>query len=491
MATIAESLTAGWTFHRAGDLSRAAGIYREVLEADPANAHAWCLLGAIHHAQGDHDATISSYEIALRLEPNHAEARNNLGFALAVQGLTDEAIAHYREALRIKPEYADAYNNLGTALHVVGEIDEAIACYERAIELDCAHADAHHNLGILRRATGRLDEALASYERALWIAPDRPQFHLSLGILLIAMGDFERGWREYEWRWRCPEFSLPSFHQPIWDGSPLRGRTILLYPDHGMGDTIQFIRYAPIIKRMGGRVIACCQRPIARVLATCPGIDQLVTEGDPTPAFDVYVPLMSLPRILGTTVNTVPADVPYLHADPRLVDRWRDELRPFEGFKIGVAWQGNPQYPNDRDRSFPLSALEPIARLPGVRLFSLQRGLGREQIEAHAESLGLIDLAGRFTDFMDNAAAMRSLDLVIVPDTSLSHLAGSLGVPVWLALCLAPDPRWMTGREDSVWYPRHRLFRQTAPGHWDDVFARMAAELRSRLPSRSAEAADT
>lgn len=477
MSTIPETLAAGWTFHRAGDLPRAEKIYRQILETAPDHARVWCLLGTIHHARGDHDATVASYHEALRLEPEFAEARNNLGFALFVQGRTDAAVACYREAIRLKPDYPDAHNNLGNALHAQGEFDEALACYRRAVELDRAHADAHHNLGTLLRALGNLDEAQLCYERALWIAPDRPQYHLSLAILRLTMGDFERGWAEYEWRWRCPEFTLPRFRQPVWDGSPLRGRVILLHPDHGMGDTIQFIRYAPLIERLGGRVIASCQQPLARILASCAGIERLVSDGDRMPEFDVYAPLMSLPRILRTTLGTVPADVPYLRADPRLVEHWRNELRHVEGFKIGVTWQGNPQYPNDRQRSFPLSALERIAGIPGVRLFSLQRGPGREQLDGAGKAPCVTDLAGKFSDFMDNAAAMRNMDLVIAPDTSLAHLAGSLGVPVWLALSRSADPRWMTGRDDSVWYPRHRLFRQTTLGHWDDVFEHMAAEL--------------
>ena len=477
MATIPETLAIGWTFHQAGDLPRAAQTYRQVLESDPGFAQAWCLLGAVNQVMGKLDESVANYQEALRLAPDLAEARNNLGLALYNQGMTDEALASYREALRLKPDYPDAHNNLGNALQSQGALDEAAACYRRALAIDRAHADAHHNLGNTLRALGLLDEALLSYERALWIRPDQAQFHLSRALLWLHMGDFQRGWPEFEWRWKCPEYSLPPFRQPIWDGTPLNGRTLLLFADHGMGDTIQFIRYAPIVKQRGGRVIVACRRPLARILTTAPGIDHVVAEGDPLPEFDVYAPVMSLPRILGLTQS--PA-IPYLAADPKLVEHWKRELGPLPELKIGLAWQGNPSYRKDRQRSFNLAQLAPIARVPGVRLYSLQRAPGSAQIPEVAESFQVTDLGTHLGDFMDDAAVMANLDLVISAETSLAHLGGALGIPVWVALSFNPDWHWPADRPESTWYPTLRLFRQKSWGNWDEVFERMAGELSKK-----------
>jgi len=295
------------------------------------------------------------------------------------------------------------------------------------------------------------------------------------------MGDFEQGWAEYEWRFKCKESSIPAFRQPVWEGTPLDGRAILLYADHGLGDTLQFIRYAPLVRERGGRVILACQQSLARLGMSCPGIEQVIVEGTLLPEFEVYAPLMSLPRILGTTLDSVPAEVPYLTADESLVGQWSRELDPAGGFKIGIAWQGNPRYRRDRERSFRLAQLEPVARLADVRLFSLQKGVGTEQLGEVESRFAATDLGGRLADFMETAAVMRNLDLVITPDTSLAHLAGALGVPVWVALSFSPDWRWLADRLDSPWYPTMRLFRQRTRSDWNDVFERMASELEARI----------
>jgi hypothetical protein len=304
------------------------------------------------------------------------------------------------------------------------------------------------------------------------------------------MGDFERGWPEYEWRLHCKEYAIPAFKQPRWDGAPLQGRSILLYAEYGFGDTIQFIRYAPDVSERGGRVIVACKKPIARLVASCPGVEQVVAEGDLLPEFAVYAPLMSLPFILGTTLSSIPARVPYLATDAELVNRWGTETGPTGLFKIGVVWQGNPEYRQDRERSFRLAQLAGIAKIPGVHLFSFQRVFGLEQLHDAELPFAITDMGGKMSDFVDIAAALQSLDLVIAPDTSLAHLAGALGVRTWLVLAFAPDSRWLEGRSDSPWYPSMRLFRQKWRGDWEEVFERMTAELRRGEPwPRNATAA--
>ena len=281
----------------------------------------------------------------------------------------------------------------------------------------------------------------------------------------------------------APRQDLPihRLRGPVWDGTELGGRTILIVAEQGLGDTIQFIRSAPLVARRGGRVVVSCARMLSQILATCPGVDQVIIEGDPLPEFACHAPVMSLPAILGMTLQTIPAEVPYLAADPSLVARWRDALDGIDEFKIGVVWQGNPVHTKDRERSFRLAHLEPVARVPGVRLFSLQKNFGLDQIEAVSDRFFVTGLGHRLDDYVDTAAVMRNLDLVISADSSPAHLAGALGVPVWMPLPYISDWRWMTDRDDTPWYPTMRLFRQRRWGDWDDVFSRMAQELPRML----------
>ncbi len=481
MVTIHDALAIGWKLFQARELARAEQVYRKVLAFDSTVVRAWFMLAAVQQVQGQIEAAVTSYQQVLRLEPDHVEALNNLGVAVHSQGKVEDALLCLRRALALKPDYADAHSNLGNALQEQGNVELAVASYERALELDPGHFDAHNNLGNALRVQGRLAESVASYERALAIRPDDPQVRMSRSLCWLEMGDFERGWAEYEWRLKCEEFAIPPFRQPMWAGEPLDGRTILLYADHGLGDSIQFIRYAPMVRARGGRVIVACQKPLVRILATCRGIDQVITEGAPLPDHDVYAPLMSLPRIFGTRLATIPADVPYLTAEPALVERWRDELGPAGPLRIGIAWQGNPRNRRDRQRSFRLARFEPLAAVAGVRLVSLQKGAGTEQIGELGDRFGVLDLGSRLDDLMASAAVMRNLDLVVTLDSALAHLAGALAVPTWVAIPVAHDWRWLTDREDNPWYPTLRLFRQTKLGDWNTVFQRMADELAAKM----------
>jgi len=306
---------------------------------------------------------------------------------------------------------------------------------------------------------------------------------------------FARGWPEYEWRWHRRQAVQRNFYATRWDGSPLAGRTILLHAEQGLGDTLQFVRYASLVKRRGGTIIVECQPPLVKLLTGCPGIDQVVAYGDALPPFEFHAPLMSLPAIFGTTVETIPQEVPYLLADPELRQKWRGELEGMREFKVGIVWQGRPEPPWVGNRSIPLRKYAPLAQVPGVKLFSLQKGPGVEQLVA--SSVEVTDFGPRLDEatgpFLDTAALMRNLDLVITSDTATAHLAGALGVPVWVAIPVAPDWRWMLNRTDSPWYPTMRLFRQTNLGDWDTVFAQMATELNlaaTRPKGKSAKAED-
>ncbi|MGZ5983257.1 MAG: tetratricopeptide repeat protein, partial [Isosphaeraceae bacterium] len=389
-------------------------------------------------------------------------------------------------------DYAEAHNNLGNALQDQGRFEEAITAYRQALHFRPGYVEALKHLGNAQRALGRLTEAIACYDEGLRHAPDHALLHMSRAMVWLQMGDFARGWPECEWRLRGQDLLIHRLPQPVWDGSELGGRTILLVAEQGLGDTIQFIRYAPLVARRGGRVVVSCARMLGQILATCPGVDQVIIEGDPLPEFACHAPVMSLPAILGTTLQTIPVEVPYLAADPSLVARWRDALDGIDEFKVGVVWQGNPVHTKDRERSFRLAQLEPVARVPGVRLFSLQKYFGLDQIEAVSDRFHVTGLGHRLDDFVDTAAVMRNLDLVISADSSPAHLAGALGVPVWMPLPYISDWRWMTDRDDTPWYPTMRLFRQRRFGDWDELFARLARELvaarifhsRGQLPCR-------
>jgi hypothetical protein len=277
---------------------------------------------------------------------------------------------------------------------------------------------------------------------------------------------------------------MPSYPQPLWDGSPVEGQTILLHPEQGLGDIIQFLRYAPLVQERGATVLLGCPSHLRGLLANCRGIDRLIPDG-PLPPFDVHAPLGSLPGIFGTTPATVPGTVPYLFADAELTAHWQQELNHFSGFKIGIGWQGNPKYWGDALRSIPLIHFEPLARVKGVHFFSLQKGPGTDQLGAVANGFPVMDLGSKLDEasgaFMDTAAIMKNLDLVITSDTAIAHLAGALGVPVWVALPLVPNWRWLLHREDSPWYPTMRLFRQTERGNWQQVFERMVGELEKMI----------
>jgi hypothetical protein len=323
----------------------------------------------------------------------------------------------------------------------------------------------------------------------LKLQPDLAEAHWNQSLLMLLTGDFERGWPEYEWRLKTKQHHQCNLLQPLWGGQQLAGRTILLHAEQGMGDTLQFIRYTSLVKQRGGKVIVSCQKPLLPILKSCQGIDGLLPQGSAAPPCDFEAHLMSLPAIFGTTLATIPAEVPYLSAKPELVEHWREMLRPLAGFKVGINWRGTPGNPYERYRGIPLGEFAPLARLPGVSIISLQKGPGWEEIGSVSEEGPVVDL-GRTVDeeagpFMDTAAIMRNLDLVITSDTVISHLAGALDVPVWLALPFVPDWRWVLEREDSPWYPRHRLFRQARPGDWSEVFERIATALQVLAAART------
>jgi len=465
-----------------GRLDDAVAAWRTAVALRPDYADAHQDLGYALYLLGRLDEATESLRTAVALRPDSADAHNDLGNLLSKQGDWDAAIACYRRAVALRPDFADAYNNLGHPLWEMGERDEAVACHRRAIALRPDYPEAHTNLGVALRAQWRLDEAVASHRRAIALRPDYAEAHTDLALALLARGDLPAGWAEFEWRWRTEKLRAGrrAFAQPQWRGDAAEGRTLLIHAEQGFGDTLQFCRYAPLAAARGLRVILQVPRPLVRLLGTLAGVDRVLAEEDELPAFALQCPVMSLPLAFGTTLDTIPAAIPYLHADPAQAAAWAARVPSMAGqtLRVGLVWAGNPRVHQrdalwaDRRRSMAPERLQPLCGVSGVRLFSLQK-----DGPAAPESFPLIDVMGEMTDFADTAALIANLDLVISVDTAVAHLAGSLGKPVWLLARDAACWRWLDRRADSPWYPAMRIYRQPRPGDWDAVVAEVAGDL--------------
>lgn len=473
----------GSAYGTLGRFDKAVESFKTALRYDPNFADAHNNLGAALSKLGKHEEAVAAIRKSIKLRSNHAAAHINLGNVRQEQGKLEEAIQAYRQALRVQPDNADARYNLGLAVSKRGDYALAEENYRHALRINPRNHDALNNLGNALREQGRFADSLASYEQALALKPDLAQARKNRGMAWLRMGQWDRGWAEYEWRWRCEDSPPHGFQQPLWDGSSLAGRTILLHTEQGLGDAIQFIRYAPLVKQRGGTVILECQPALAPLFSPAAGIDQLVPRGEKLPPYDVYAPLLSLPHLLGAHDPAAVGQSPYLAADPALVDEWRQELSSIPGRKIGINWQGNPQHAKDAQRSLPLAHFLPLAEIPGVRLISLQKNVGSEQLQQLSSPEAVLDLGPLLDNehgaFVDTAAVLASLDLLITSDTAVAHLAGALGARVWVVLPFSPDWRWLLDRADSPWYPTMRLFRQRKPGDWPEVFGRIAKELIS------------
>ena len=465
-----------------GELDEAANCCRLALEQQPDHAGALNILGLICQEQGRLDEAVACFRRSIQSKPDVAVVYDNLGAALREQGHLAEAETWCRRSVDLDPNNAQAFNHLGEALLHQGRFAEAGACFQHALALKPDYANAHCNLAIIVAELGRLDEAAGYYRRALELQPGMVAAHWNQALLWLLTGDFARGWPEYEWRWqtKLQQFTPRSYTRPLWNGEALDGNTILLHAEQGFGDTIQFIRYAALVKRRHGAatVIVECPKPLMRLLAGCPGIDRLVPSVNPALEFDVHCPLMSLPRIFQTTLESMPAEVPYLFPPPTVVATWREKLQNLHGFRVGIVWQGRNEHYTDLFRTIPLSFFVALGEVPGISWISLQKGSGKDQLKEMAGGWAVTDLGNDLEDFLDTAAAIMNLHLLITCDTAVAHLAGALGVPVWVALLHLPDWRWLLDREDSPWYPTMRLFRQKRPRDWGPVFQEIEAELR-------------
>lgn len=510
-------LNIGTLLHAAGDHAGAIAAFRDALRVDGLHIAARFQLAASLHDAGLHDEALTAIDAAIAIAPdlpdanlvrgnillaldrpadaevaflaelvrapNHVQAHNNLGVALHELGRVAEAAARHRAALALDPDYIQAHINLGVTLQAQGDLAGARGAYEQAIALRSdnaqSRAKALSNLGIVHEQEGDHSGALDLHRRAIAIAPDAAKVHFNLAVQLLRMGDWAAGWNEYEWRWKggVRTLKMPDIRRPMWDGSDLNGRTLLVHVEQGLGDTLQFARYLAPLARTQGPVAMVAPRPLKRLLQSLAGVT-VVGSSQELPPIDVHLPLMSLARVLGTTLDTIPVDLPYLTIEPEQAAAWRRRIGDDDALKVGVVWSGNPKHAYDHQRSIAAARLLSHLAMPGVRLYSLQKD-GHAQDHAVVAGMAdtVTDLAPDLSDFHDTGAALSALDLVISVDTAVAHLAGALGRPVWTLLPFTPDWRWLLGRDDSVWYPSMRLFRQSQRGDWDDVLARVRAEL--------------
>jgi Flp pilus assembly protein TadD len=483
----------------------AEAYFREVIRIRPDHAETLNNLGTAVWRQGRSREAERYYRRAQAIAPDDFAVLNNLGNVFREQGRLKRAVRLHRKAVELQPDSSRALMNLGVTLSELGDFDEALGWLRKSLQVDPGFADCHVNLGMTLARQGNLDEALLCYEEALRLRPDFPEARRNRAHIWLARGDFARGWPEYEWRLQCPKFRTLPVNRPRWTGEDLAGRSVLIHAEQGLGDTLQFIRFAIAARERRGRVVVACPQPLVRLLSRCPAIDLAVDWMEPLPDCNAQIPLLSLPSILGITTDTFAAAVPYLSADADSAAAWRtkvaqaigrrpegtcdDPKRPSRIVKIGIAWQGSRGHPLDRWRSFPLSLFVHLAALPGVQLISLQKGDGVAQLARLAGRFPVIDLNSEcqereaLGDLLDTAAVMSGLDLVVTTDSAVAHLAGGLGVKAWVALSTVGEWRWLIDREDSAWYPTMRLFRQASFGDWDGVFRRMASALSHELAS--------
>jgi len=481
--------TMGFSLEKQQQYAEAIKYYKKAVQYKPDFAEAYNHLGVVLNDQGHPAEAIENYKQALRLDPNYAEVYNNLGIALKELKQLVEAISCFEQAIRLESDFAEAYYNLANSLRDETRCTEAIENYRKAVHIKPDYAEAYNHLGVVLNAQGGYVEnienleAIENYRRALQLNPDFAEAHWNLSLVLLRTGRLIEGWKEYEWR-RNPKLDIAtyphSYETPRWDGSQFKGKRLLVHYEQGLGDTLHFVRYLPMVKARGGTVILEVRKPLYKLLKGFPGVDELIEaslDNKPAVKFDYHISLMDLPKIFETTLETIPAEVPYINCCPKKVEHWRNKLAGPD-LKVGIVWAGSPSHGNDQNRSCALKDFEPLTKTDGVRLYGLQKGEAAKQVERLTDEMTITNLGTEFEDFTDTAAAIENLDLLISVDTSVLHLAGAMGKPVWALLPFAPEWRWMLNRQDSPWYPTMKLFRQKKWGQWESVFQDVADELR-------------
>ncbi|MFZ3226675.1 MAG: tetratricopeptide repeat protein, partial [Xanthobacteraceae bacterium] len=424
------------------------------------------------------DEALACFDAVIAREPGNIAALIYRGNAYIKNKRFDEALTAYEKALAIDPSNPIALTDRGVALTLLDRFEEAVASHDEAVRNEPHIVGAHINRGNAMLKLARLQEALEAYTEALAREPVNSEANFNAAITRLCLGDYREGWKQYEHRWETKHFAghRPNYPQPMWRGEDITGKRIVLNAEQGMGDVIQFVRYAPLVAARGAEVILAVPRPLKALMATVPAISLVVANGDPIPEFDVFCPLMSLPLVFGTELETVPANIPYLRPYADRIAAWQPRLPDNGRARVGICWAGNPGFGNDRHRSVPLERFAALFEVTGIDFVSLQK----EVNPAHAallEQHGISRLGEQFEDFADTAAVVAMLDLVVAVDTSVAHLAGAMGRVTALLVPFSPDWRWLLDRENSPWYPTMRLFRQTATGDWEGVIERVRREL--------------
>ena len=453
---------------------------------------AWNILGDVHLRQGHPADALAAFDTAIRMMSRSLPPSASRSAASSPTGSGKEVFATGDQASRLRPHLAAAHTGRAFALGALGRFDQMLAALDTAAAQGAAGEALHLNRALALTELGRFDEALTSYDRAIEQAPGKALIHHQRACLRLLLGDFEAGYPEHEWRRKLPEYGVYRQFEhaaPQWSGEDVAGKRVLLLAEQGFGDAFQFARYIPLVLARGAKVTLVIRDALAPLMRTSfPDVTIINPQGRAS-GVDFQAPLMSLPLVFGVLPDKIPAAVPYLMADASLVARWRHQLGD-GGFKVGVAWSGNPKFSRDRYRSAPLAQLAPLATIPNVRLISLQAVHGLDQLSNLPTGMRVETLGPGVTDnpngFSEIAAVMASLDLVVSSDTAVVHLAGALARPVWVALGAIPDWRWQLRRSDSPWYPTARLFRQTARGDWTGVFADMAIELAQLVSGEGA-----
>jgi Flp pilus assembly protein TadD len=452
--------------------------YRHAVQLKPDYAGAYTDIAILLDQQGDLPGAEDACRRAVAANPDSPRVHSNLAAVLDRQERFAEAAESCRQALARDPGLAEAHSNLAAVLWRQRDLAAAVASCRQAISINPNCAAAYCNLGTALSDQGDLAEGLRCYERVLTLQPDSAAAIYYSGLTHLLQGNFSQGWQNYEHRWRLKHMHSfrRNFPQPLWRGEALHGARILLYPEQGLGDILQFVRYVPLVAACGGKVILEVPPTLKQLLSGIEGATEIVVRGESLPDFSWQCPFMSLPLAFGTDLASIPAKIPYLHADPDKVQAWSQRLEG-EGLRVGLVWAGNPKHVNDCQRSLSLAQFAPVTQVPGVSFYALQKGPGAIETQSLPAGMRLIDLGPYQSDIADTAAIVANLDLVLSVDTSVAHLAGALGKPVWILLQYMPDWRWLLEREDSPWYPTARLFRQSAFNDWTPVLQRVAAEL--------------
>ena len=485
MPEIDELLGVAQTHLIAGRLEQARKNYQAAVSLDDQNVEAHYTLGNIFYETGRHAEAAKCYRRVLAINPKSAEAYSNLGITLIEMGRHGEAVSQCKQAVMYRPNHAEFLSNLACEYQHNEELQEAQRWCRRVISLKPGWSEAYYNLASVLREQGHVSEAIANNQKALSLRPDFPEARWNLCHTLLLNGQWEQAWHVCDW-WRCTlkEFVYPdSLNVDQWDGSDFTGKRLLVHWERGIGDNLQCLRYAPLVKQRGGTVLLEVPDAARDLLKDVEGIDEMVAatvSHQPDVAFDLYVTLLDLPTVFNTTLATIPSTLASLRADPARIELC-DRYIVKSSFKIGVVWTGDPQNGNNDKRSCSLEDFAPLARIPGVQLYSLQKGRTSEQLIECEQGFSVIDLAPHLNDFSDTAAVMHHLDLVISVDTAALHLAGTLGHRAWGLMAFAPDWRWLLKRTDCPWYPSLRLFRPGAPGNWGSVFKQVEATLREEL----------